>query len=233
MELPQTPYSGDRASIIGEGAELPRVAIREFKYLDIIGPYKENYSKVSSTIQNFLYTSMAAVKAEIWNDDSREFDRSSQYNTIEPSINGHHIITKLRKHLISPSIVTGDVNQLDLLSAEEEAIPKSMLTAFNRFNTSSRSHELIEGYDQLYIFAGQLKMGRELATVACGMCVTPYIEASYVSPARQLSFRYQIANFAKRDREDIRVWQNSIAESRAREGHAATHPLRGGLVNPK
>jgi hypothetical protein len=232
-------------SIVGEDSPIERLSIREFKFLSAAfdSPYKDNHGKILSMLSHFFDQSTNDVSAAIQNDPLAIIKEDETTPALNRTFTGFlsvdsATLEQLKVKMIAPSINTGDIVALRLTESTEEDLPDKMKGKFSRSADSIRTGRHIEGYDTYFIVDGRLRLGRELASVACAVCISahqiPRIKHPYLGDRpSHIDFRAGVEKYGVRDHDDIHVWQQSIEAAKKREATAKNNPLQGGLVNPR
>lgn len=228
QSIAQEPFRS--LSLIGEDSPVKFMPIREFKYSTNDGPYEENYHEIVPRLNDFLNQDVDETVNTIYSEVkpflSRKENEASSHSA------GYSTYDKLKLRLIAPAIKTGNIVSLQITKTDAESLPKSMVNKFARSYYQSFSEPHIKGYDSFYVMSARLKLGREIASVACGVCIAPY-DAGVKTYSHRVGFKSWVEKFGVRDTEDLKIWRQSINESTMREIQAKNNPLHGGLMNPR
>ncbi len=217
-------------ALIGEEARVKSMPIREFKYSNDVGPYARNYYLVVPPLNSFL----SGVKRpdsdtlEALNVESYGY---APYNSL--GRNTTELYDVLKSKLIAPSVITGDIIDLRITEAVEDQLPATMVNKFTRFANAASSQQHIEGFDSYYVIDARLKLGRQLASVACGVFIAPYAQIDRRTEYSHIRYKTRVEKFLIKDSDELRVWQESIQDSKARDAVAKNTAWQGGLISPR
>lgn len=221
--------------LIGPGLEIAELSIREFKNPWHIRPLSDPLRMNQSAISNYCAPAINNTIAQITQEQGREMDDSDNHHI------GGTIFSNIQEKLIDPKVKTGRITQLAIASLSSDDLPSTMTKKFTDFNQKPRiKQDYIEGYDSYYKVFGRIKAGSLLASIACGICISPYIDNGRINTHTPVSrypflrFRVQVEKYKQNGlAEDAVSWDNLIQASKNREAYARSNPLNGGLASPR
>lgn len=221
--------------LIGPGLEVAELSVRDFKNPWHIRPLSDPLRINQSAISHYCAPTINNAITQITQEQGREMGDNDKHHI------GGTIFSNLQEKLIDPKVKTGRITQLAIASILSDDLPDAMAKKFTDFNQKPRiKQDYIEGYDSHYKVFGRIKAGSLLASIACGICISPYIDNGRINTHTPLSrypflrFRVQVEKYKQNGlAEDAVSWDNLIQASRNREGYARSIPLNGGLASPR
>jgi hypothetical protein len=223
--------------LVGPNSAIDEFSVRDFKHEDNL--LFADFSILSAEIGLFCSPVESYVYDVSKERYGKEVDSRNHANF------GRVIIHPLQKKLIDPKVKTGTITQLNILMVdpvkEPAALPHAMVANFLANNKKPRQTlEYMTGYETFFRIFGKVKMGSFLAPIACGVCVTPYIDSAHIgnkygwSDKPYVRTSAQVEKYSQRGlTSDSAGWDNVIEQSKRREAVAKIHPISGGLVNPR
>lgn len=221
--------------LIGPGLEISELNIREFKNTWQTEPLSNSHAINRSAISAYCAPAVQYVIDQITPEQNKAMDDNDIYHI------GGAIYSGIQEKLIDPKVKTGRITQLAIAEVLTDDLPDTMVKKFTNFNHRPRiKQNYIEGYDSYYKVFGNIRAGSLLASVACGICVSPYIDSGRVNTHTAMSrypflrFRVQAEKYKQNGlAEDAVSWDNLVSASRNREAYARNNPFNGGLASPR
>lgn len=221
--------------LIGPGLEVAELNIREFKNTWHVKPLSDPLRINQSAISAYCAPAVEYTINQITAEQNRAMDDNDKHHV------GGVIYSNLQEKLIDPKVKTGRITQLAIAEVLSNDLPRTMVKKFTNFNHRPRiKQDYIEGYDSYYKVFGKIRAGSLLASIACGICVSPYIDSGRINTHTATSrypflrFRVQAEKYKQNGlAEDAASWDNLVRSSRNREAYARNNPLNGGLASPR
>jgi hypothetical protein len=218
--------------LVGENAPVSHISVREFKFSKPTGPYQENYKKIVPVMRRFFDLNINSARDSIWSDINVPVDEQISRGIVANGT-GWTTYDKLIQNLVAPSVVTGDIVDLRITETTSDDLPKSMVGKFSRLYNRSEVNSHIEGYDSFYVVSSHLKLGRELASLACCVCIAPYMAQRDAQLPRHIGFDTYVEKFTGKGNEDLKIWEESVHLSQILEAEAKNNPFHGGSMTPR